>query len=311
MTSKHNFIIFPLLFLPFFFLLALAGNNNQSKGGIAIYWGQNGNEAALNETCATQRFAYVNIAFLYLFGSGQKPKLNLAGHCNPSSNGTCKFLTDHINFCQSLGVKVLLSIGGGTDTYNLTSLADARSLSQYLWKTFLGGRPAAAASRPLGPAVLDGVDLDIEHGLATYYGKLVDFLRKYNETIIVSAAPQCPFPDRNIGPAFEGKRRFDYLWVQFYNNPPCQFNSASNNTGNLLASWREWTGNGSIRVDKFFLGLPAAREAAGGGYVPPEVLTGKILPEIKRSCKYGGVMLWSKYWDERNGDYSKKIFKSV
>ncbi|CAA0824663.1 Acidic endochitinase [Striga hermonthica] len=267
MMSTRNFTIYPLLFLPFFFLLALAGNStSQSKGGIAIYWGQNGNEASLNETCATGRFAYVNIAFLYF----------------------------------------------GTDTYNLTSLADAQSLSRYLWDTFLGGRSAAtAASRPLGPAVLDGVDLDIEHGLATYYGKLVDFLRQYNKTIIVSAAPQCPFPDKNIGPALEGKRRFDYVWVQFYNNPQCQFDSASNGTNNLLASWREWTTNGSIRVDKLFLGLPAAREAAGGGYVPAEALTGKILPEIKGSRKYGGVMLWSKYWDEQNGDYSNKIFKNV
>ena len=47
-----------------------------------------------------------------------------------------------------------------------------------------------------------------------------------------------------------------------------------------------------------FLGLPAAPDAAkSGGYIPPSNLTSEVLPIVKSSTKYGGVMLWSKYYD--------------
>ena len=59
-----------------------------------------------------------------------------------------------------------------------------------------------------------------------------------------------------------------------------------------------------------FLGLPAARAAAGSGFVPAEVLTSRILPVIKQSPKYGGVMLWSRFFDVQNG-YSTSIIGSV
>ncbi|CAI0546386.1 unnamed protein product [Linum tenue] len=58
-----------------------------AAGGVAIYWGQNGNEGTLSETCATGKYTYVSIAFLNKFGNGQTPELNLAGHCNPASKG--------------------------------------------------------------------------------------------------------------------------------------------------------------------------------------------------------------------------------
>lgn len=123
--------------------------------------------------------------------------------------------------------------------------------------------------------------------------------------IYLTGAPQCPFPDRLMGSALNTKR-FDYVWIQFYNNPPCSYSSG--NTQNLFDSWNKWTT--SIAAQKFFLGLPAAPEAAGSGYIPPDVLTSQILPTLKKSRKYGGVMLWSKFWDDKNG-YSSSILASV
>ncbi|OAY66926.1 Acidic endochitinase [Ananas comosus] len=79
---------------------------------IAIYWGQNGNEGTLADTCATGNYEYVNIAFLPTFGNGQTPMINLAGHCDPYSNG-CTALSHDIRSCQRRGIKVMLSIGGG------------------------------------------------------------------------------------------------------------------------------------------------------------------------------------------------------
>lgn len=301
MKSKLVFIL-PIL------LLLLRASALCGRGGIAIYWGQDGREVSLNETCATGRFSYVNIAFLSTFGDGQNSILNLAGHCNPDpSVNNCGFIGKEIKACQNLGIKVMLSIGGGAGTYNLTSSNDAKNLSDYLWENFLGGGNATAG--PLGGAVLDGIDLDIERGLPDYYPDLVQFLRFHNQKVIISGAPQCPLPDRYLSSALKASV-FDYLWVQFYNNPQCQYNSTSNSTANLLQSWERWTTNQSVRAKKIFLGLAASEAAAGSGFIPADVLTTKVLPAIKKSPKYGGVMLWSKYWDEQSG-YSARIYKKI
>ncbi|KAL0318052.1 UNVERIFIED_CONTAM: Hevamine-A [Sesamum angustifolium] len=276
------------------------------RGGIAVYWGQNGNEGTLADTCSTARFSYINIAFLNKFGGGQIPELNLAGHCNPATN-SCRVFSDEIRACQRRGIKVMLSIGGGVGNYSLFSREDAQSLSVYLWNNFLGGGDASA-TRPLGDAILDGIDFDIELGSSLFYDDLVRFLKsysRYRRRVYVTGAPQCPFPDRLLGAALNTSL-FDYVWVQFYNNPPCQYTSG--NTDNLENSWMRWTT--SVNAGKIFLGLPAAPQAAGSGFIPPEVLTGQILPVIRKSRKYGGVMLWSKYWDDQSG-YSAAIVKSV
>ncbi|XP_056160099.1 hevamine-A-like isoform X2 [Syzygium oleosum] len=242
-------------------------------GGIAIYWGQNGNEGTLASTCATGRYAYVNLAFLYKFGSGQTPQINLAGHCDPASGG-CTSISSGIRSCQNQGIKVMLSLGGGVGSYSLASQADARNVADYLWNNFLGGTSSA---RPLGDAVLDGIDFDIELGSTQYWDDLARYLSDYSK---------------------QGKK--------FYNNPPCQYSSGD--ISKLTSSWSKWVA--SVNAVKMFLGLPASSEAAGSGYVPPNVLTSQILPVIKKSAKYGGVMLWSKYYDDKNG-YSESIKSSV
>ncbi|PIM97840.1 Chitinase [Handroanthus impetiginosus] len=302
METKRGFIPPLLLSLLLHSLL----RPSAADGGIAVYWGQNGNEGTLAETCATGRFSYINIAFLNKFGGGQTPELNLAGHCNPATN-SCRVISDDIRSCQKRNIKVMLSIGGGIGNYSLSSKEDTQNFSLYLWNNFLGGR-SGSATRPLGDAALDGIDLDIELGSSLYYDDLVKLLKSYNKIgrkVYVTGAPQCPFPDRLMGVALNTSL-FDYVWVQFYNNPPCQYTSG--NTDNLRNSWIRWTS--SVNARRIFLGLPAAPRAAGSGYIPPELLTAEILPVIRRSKKYGGVMLWSKYWDDQSG-YSSAIIKSV
>jgi chitinase len=55
--------------------VALAASQflGSEAGGISIYWGQNGGEGTLAETCATGNYKFVNIAFLSAFGNGQPP----------------------------------------------------------------------------------------------------------------------------------------------------------------------------------------------------------------------------------------------
>ncbi|CDP10880.1 unnamed protein product [Coffea canephora] len=242
-------------------------------GIIAVYWGQNAREGTLSDTCSSGLYKIVNIAFLPTFGNGRTPKLNLAGHCDPSSGG-CKKLSDSIRQCQRRGIKVMLSIGGHIGSYSLSSANDARQVADYLWNNFLGGK---SKSRPLGDAVLDGIDFDIEHDQGqSYYATLARALSDYSKKgkkVYLTAAPQCPFPDRNLNTALS-TGLFDYVWIQFYNNPS------------------------------------SSTAAARNGYVPPQVLKSKVLPLVKRSSKYGGIMLYDRYYDKQSG-YSSAVKSSV
>ncbi|KAK1286631.1 hypothetical protein QJS10_CPB20g02108 [Acorus calamus] len=252
--------------------------------GVAIYWGQDGREGTLDAACATGNYRYVNIAFLSAFGNG---------------------VSTGITACQSSGIKVMLSIGGGAGGYSLTSTANARQLADYLWNNYLGG---SSSNRPLGPAVLDGIDFDIETGGSAHYDELAQFLSAYSKQgrkVYLTAAPQCPYPDASLGPAL-ATGLFDYVWVQFYNNPPCQYSSGS--VANLQSSWNKWTS--SVSATKIFLGLPASTAAAGSGYIPPSTLTSQVLPIVQGSSKYGGIMLWNRYQDGLNG-YSSAVKASV
>ncbi|KAL0339016.1 UNVERIFIED_CONTAM: Acidic endochitinase [Sesamum angustifolium] len=286
-----------LLLISTFLLFSLS-----QAGKISIYWGQNGNEGTLADTCATGNYDFVNLAFLATFGNGQTPMINLAGHCDPTVNG-CTTLSSDIKSCQAKGIKVMLSLGGAAGSYYLASTQDARQVATYLWNNFLGG---TSSSRPLGDAVLDGIDFDIEGGTDQHWDDLARYLSAYSKKgkkVYLSAAPQCPFPDAWIGGALQ-TGLFDYVWVQFYNNPPCQYSSGMTD---LEQAWKQW---GSIKATEIFLGLPAAPAAAGSGFIPADVLTSKVLPAIKGSNKYGGVMLWDKYYDDRSG-YSAAIKNDV
>ena len=290
--------------ISFFSLAFVALAHGSSAGSIAIYWGQNGNEGTLAEACATGNYEFVILAFLPTFGNGQTPMINLAGHCDPYSNG-CTGLSSDIKSCQAKGIKVLLSLGGGAGSYSLASSQDARQVATYLWNNFLGGR---SSSRPLGPAVLDGIDFDIEGGSNLYWGDLARYLKGYSnqgKRVYLTAAPQCPFPDAWIGNALK-TGLFDNVWVQFYNNPPCQYSSGG--ITNLEDAWKQWTSD--IPANKIFLGLPASPEAAGSGFIAVDDLTSKVLQAIKGSSKYGGVMLWSRYYDAQSG-YSTSIKSHV
>ncbi|CAN1238076.1 Acidic endochitinase [Linum grandiflorum] len=93
---------------------------------------------------------------------------------------------------------------------------------------------------------------------------------------------------------------------RFYNNAPCQYSSGSSE--NLVTAWHQWASSAS--ATKIFLGLPASTEAAGTGFIPASDLINDVLPKIKGTHKYGGVMLWSKYYDHLTG-YSNQIRSAV
>ncbi|KAL1292878.1 hypothetical protein AAHE18_19G030700 [Arachis hypogaea] len=85
----------------------------------------------------------------------------------------------------------MLSIGGGSSTSQLTSSKDAKNVSDYLWNNFLGGN---SSSRPLGDAVLDGIEFNPgDNGYSIYWMDLARYLKSNStQNVSIGAAPQCP-----------------------------------------------------------------------------------------------------------------------
>ena len=71
---------------------------------------------------------------------------------------------------------------------------------------------------------MDGVDLDIEIGSHKYYPDFVREMRRLMNTdkskqYLITAAPQCPFPDRWMGPQIQGSALegvFLDCWQSFF-----------------------------------------------------------------------------------------------
>ncbi|KAK6121858.1 hypothetical protein DH2020_044373 [Rehmannia glutinosa] len=274
--AAYSHIALPILILIFFSLFTFS--QSQKPCGISVYWGQNVNEGTLRDSCNSSSYKYVNIAFLSTFGSGRIPVLNLAGHCDPLS-GTCTGLSSEIEFCQNQGIQVMLSLGGSIGNYALSSPEDAKEVANYLWNTFLGGTDPGYV-RPLGPTPLSGVDdFDIEvPGTFLYWDDLARALSSYSTR----------------------RERSTYLWPQSYDY--------TSGVSMVLAVWRWWNSRIDIPASsQIFLGLPAS-PSAGGGYIPSDVVVNQILPVIRSSPNYGGVMLWNKYWDQ---GYSSAIYSAV
>ena len=154
---------------------------------------------------------------------------------------------------------------------------------------------------------LDGIDFDIETGDSAHYDELATFLSRYSaqgkKKVYLTAAPQCPYPDASLGPALR-TGLFDNVWVQFYNNPRCEY--AAGNVSRLESAWDTWTSSVNVSGG-IYLGVPASTAAAGSGYVSPADLTSAVLPVVKAASNYGGIMVWSRYHDVLNGGYSSKL----
>jgi len=286
-----------------------------------IYWGQesDGSENSLRSYC-TGSYDVIVIGFVYLFptASGSSyPGMNFAGHCSNTFNNQNPLLLDcsdtigpDITYCQSQGVQILISLGGGEGTYSLSSTSVAQAFATTIWDMYLGG---SSSVRTFGTAILDGVDLDIEHGGSGDYAAFIDQSRTSFATAskpyYISGAPQCPYPDEEMGPssgAALGNAWFDYVWVQFYNNYcgldayPSQFN---------FDTWGNWARTQSINPNtKIFIGAPAGPNAAGTGYVSLSELT-TIVNAIysEYSDVFGGVMMWDCSNSDNNGNFGGQV----
>lgn len=313
-----------VLYSTFFSLLpinALAfsptANNN-----IALYWGQNSaggynTQQRLSYYCQSSSSDIILLSFLtQFFSTGGLPVLNFASACEgtvfPGTNLLkCDQIAEDIKTCQSLGKKVLLSLGGASGAYGFTSSDQAEEFATTLWNVFGNGE---SDTRPFGDAIIDGYDLDIEGGSPLYYSNFVKALRaKYatdpSRQYYVSAAPQCPIPDAYVNDAIVNSD-LDFLFVQFYNNY-CGLQAI--NTANFnFDAWHQLATTKSQNPHvKVYLGVPASQTAAGSGYADAATVA-KLAKELQsKFSSFGGVMMWDASQAWANNDFAGVVKQAI
>ena len=284
---------FSYMLLIYFLFLVLIDISQADD--IGIYWGEDDDVESLAHTCSIGKYSHVNIAGLDTFGNGRTPKINLGRRCDPYING-CTVVSSDIKNCQKKGIKLMLSIGGASGTIDLTSSEDAKNVSEYLWNNFLGGN---STSRPLGDAILDGIDFS-PMGSLRYWGDLARYLKSNTtQNVYLSASLLCH--SEKFVKSILNSGLFDHITVLFMGSPSCNYKDG--NPDIVISSWNQWA---MLKVGKIFLGLLASPDANLSGYIPIDLLNSQILPVIRKSPKYGGITLWSRQYDEQTG-YSDAI----
>ncbi|KAH8835437.1 class III chitinase [Flagelloscypha sp. PMI_526] len=273
-------------------------------------------QKTLSYYCQDDSIDVIPIAFVNTFFSdGGLPILHLANICNPTDNATfpgtklpnCSALASDVALCQSKGKILTISLGGAGGGVGLASDAQGVEFANTLWNLFLGG---SSSTRPLGSAVLDGVDLDIESGGSTGYAAMINRLRTlangWSKKLYITAAPQCVFPDSALGGVLNAAS-FDAIYVQFYNNP-CGLTHANEANNWNYGLWDYWARNTSPNKNvKVYIAAPAAPLAAGSGYLSPSDLATVAVKMRKSYPNFGGVALWDSSQAYVNNRYEKAI----
>lgn len=262
-----------------------------SKTNVALYWGQNsaGSQQSLASYCQSTDAEIYLLSFLSSF---PKIGLNFANACTDTyADGTlhCSQIAQDIKTCQSLGKKILLSMGGASGNYGLANDAEASKFAVTLWNTF-GEGSDPSIERPFDDAVIDGFDFDIENNMATGYVTLTNELRALfqqgSKQYYISAAPQCPYPDASVGELL-ANADVDFAFIQFYNNY-CNVERQFN-----WETWKNFAETVSPNKNiKLYLGLPGAPSAAGSGYISDLNKLQSVVQSISEFSNFGGISLW-------------------
>ncbi len=274
-----------------------------------MYYGQTADTqvGGLFRLCQDPSVDIVIMAFVYdFFSQGGYPTVVFGPGCwigNAVQQAVapglfnCTALTPEILGCQQIGKKILVSLGGSVGNSTFSSDTEAQQFAVTVWDLFGGGTGRLDPDlRPFGTTVtVDGFDIDNESHNPDYYYTFATTLREMfasdpSKTYYLSAAPQCPMPDASIPQSVMNLA--DFVWVQFYNNPQCNFNSTGFESSLVAWSGNLTTNSTNMIMPKLYIGLPAF---AGAG---SEYVDGLSLMENVKQAKevnpglFGGIMLW-------------------
>ncbi|KAJ3569310.1 hypothetical protein NPX13_g6128 [Xylaria arbuscula] len=296
--------------------------SRQSSGGLnVVYWGQNGGGTIENNDLSAYctedaGIDIIVLSFLYQWGNGNTiPGGTVGQSCFISTSGegqNCDDLSSAITTCQGNGVQIILSLGGASGSYSLSSSDEAKTIGEYLWNAY-GKSGNTDVQRPFGDAFVNGFDFDLESNNGNeYYPDMISTLReKFAEdsdnTYYITGAPQCPIPEPNMGVIIDSAQ-FDYIWPQFYNNNNYTYPCALPINGNAdfnYDGWLEYTAGTPSKDAKIFVGVPAAPLGANGSptgetyYATPDQLA-EIIEGVKDESRFGGIMMWSAGFSDSN-----------
>jgi chitinase len=297
--------------------------NASSNSVITAYWGQEAGyniqgdyQESLAYYCANADADVFLLAFLVQIdtsGAGGQPVIDFA-NIDPTTVG------QDIESCQTVfGKSVLLSMGGATSYFQgFPSPEIARAAAQQIWGIF--GPPSpnttvynltdnsttpTAPLRPFGTAHVNGFDIDfmsdVSTNLVPFAAELRSLMDSSNETVLLTAAPQCPYPDETLNSTLNGGIYFDAIWVQFFNNY-CSPTGGLFQFFQVWDMWDKWATTHSANPDvKVFFGTPGSPISAGNGYLGPSLLQ-SVVKYCQQFSNFGGVMVWdvSSGWDNAN-----------
>ncbi|KAI9336569.1 glycoside hydrolase superfamily [Obelidium mucronatum] len=263
--------------------------------------------------CDSRLYDTINLAFLHSFGNGGgqwEIDFGYLGSGNPSGNGffgRYKVLAGgvissdtnqtlyaqigrDITYCQSLGIHVVLAIGGDKSSPYKWSKGDGVLYANLWYNAFLNGTSDPSVPRPFGNAVLNGVQLDIETGGEGWIPEMVSFLttlKKLSPKSQYSIVPECQSDDvanvdSNTGPVIQNPAvSLDYIIIQYYNNPICAYPFNFN-----YATWKTYF-KGPIAV-----GLASDETSAiSGGFLNPGMLQA-VLNMVLPDSQFLGISLY-------------------
>ncbi|RAL67819.1 hypothetical protein DID88_008546 [Monilinia fructigena] len=308
-----------------------------SPANLALYWGSGPSQANLSYYCEQSTVDIIPLGFMNVFpaqGDGY-PAENFGNACygqpifmpgpgyplgdvNTSKDQLyvqCPGIQEGIPYCQSLGKKILLSLGGASATYQLTGAADGEYFADFL--------PMDGGYYGTDPNIhidIDGFDFDIEiaptdssEGYIAMINRLREHfaenpLKKY----FISGAPQCPLPEPNMGAMIAGAQ-FDLLWIQFYNNQWAQCTarqwvdnySLTGQEDSAEFTYDQWVSTinrGASTGASIYLGLLGSPLAGiATDYISP-LEARSLVESFHNKPQFGGVMIWEATYSQENTD---------
>ncbi|MDT0265376.1 chitinase [Streptomyces sp. DSM 44915] len=215
---------------------------------------------------------------------------------------------DEIAAKQAAGVAVVLSVGGAEDHVTVN---DAASASAFAESTL-------ALMAEFG---FDGVDIDLEHGInATYLTQAMEAIHAgAGDDLVYTMAPQTLDMQNTSSEYFQlALNTRDFLTAvqtQYYNSGSmlgCDGQVYSAGTVDFLTALACIQLESGLAASQVGLGVPATPNAAGSGYVDPQVVNdaldcltrgtscGSFVPD-QTYPELRGAMTWSVNWDAHAG----------
>ncbi|KAJ3072003.1 Chitinase 1 [Podochytrium sp. JEL0797] len=296
----------------------VAGNYTNQ---IVTYWGAHptAGELPLATYCNLNVYTIIQLSFI----TGLNP-VSFDTDITQRPNQNMAAIAADILHCQSLGIRVGISIGGAVGSVGL-GVGKGAPIAQDIWNNFLGGS-TPLANRVLPGVILDGIDIDVESNDGANnagYAELTNSLRALivasGKPYYISAAPQCPIPDANMDYTLKNGW-FDFVSVQFYSalcgigfsgpqqGPNYADNSSVWNHG--AGSWMTQTTLWPNKNVKLVVGFPANGNAGNFGASDPMASVQANVPGWKalNPSIFGGLMWWDAFWMGLTAPASYKTF---